>query len=135
MNQVRGFLHTATATLPYPPTTNNAYAVRNGRLVKTTEARDYARDVTERLFQETAWRKFKRSLTGGERFNVIIIVHPPDRLRRDIANTEKLVTDAIFKYLGADDTSIDRMLLERADRVVKGQLIVTVTATHKEETV
>lgn len=125
---------TITATLPYPPTTNSAYAVQRGRLVKTSEARAYAQDVTERLFEQSTWRKFKRSLTGRERFSVVIVVYPPDGLRRDIANVEKLVTDAIFKFIGADDTRIDRLLLERADRVTKGQLVVTVTATHKEET-
>ena len=34
-----------TFSLPYPPTTNHAYCVRNGRKVKTSTARAYAAEV------------------------------------------------------------------------------------------
>ena len=37
-----------TFSLPFPPSSNNAYAVRNGRKVKTSTARAYAAEVGHR---------------------------------------------------------------------------------------
>ena len=103
-----------TLELPYPPTTNHAYAVRNGRKVKTTTAREYATEV--------AWRVADHVRTGEQppenwtraRLDVHISVYPPDARRRDIANIEKLVVDAAAKQLGFDDSQIDVLTLRRA---------------------
>lgn len=112
--------------LPYPPTTNTAYAVRRNRLVKTTAARTYADSVLAVLMGDKASRAFRSSLRGSERFTVSILAYPPDRRRRDLGNIEKLATDSVFAFLGADDSAIDRLHLERGEIIKGGKLEVTV---------
>lgn len=112
--------------LPYPPTTNTAYAVRRSRLVKTTKAREYDYNVLAVLAGDKASRAFRSSLRGSERFTVSILVYPPDRRRRDLSNTEKLAVDSVFTFLGADDSAIDRLHLERGEIIKGGKLEVTV---------
>ena len=102
-----------TVTFPYPPTTNNAYAVRAGRKVKTDTARDYAIKVTEALLTNPDARRARATMHGTPRFRAIITVIPPDKRRRDLANVEKLATDALFKWLGQDDSQIDELILRR----------------------
>lgn len=112
--------------LPYPPTTNTAYAVQRNRLVKTTAARTYADSVLAVLMGDKASRAFRSSLRGSERFTVSILAYPPDRRRRDLGNIEKLATDSVFTFLGADDSAIDHLCLSRGEVVKDGRLEVTV---------
>ena len=100
-----------TFTLPYPPTANHAYTVARGRKIKTATARAYAHEVGWRVAEHmrgTSWRP-----TTTDRLQVTIGVHPPDSRRRDLANVEKLVVDAVCDQLNIDDSQIDRLVLER----------------------
>ena len=119
---------TATITLPWPPSTNNAYAVRNGRKVKTTEARAYAREIVFHVSTKKAWRALKNELRTVDRLKVSITAHYPDNRRRDLANLEKLVTDAIFTWLGVDDSQITDLRLTRGENKPDGALVYTVEA-------
>lgn len=119
---------TASATLPWPPSTNNAYLVRNGRKVKTTEARAYAREVVYHVSTKKAWRALKNELRTTRPLKVSITAHYPDNRRRDLANLEKLVTDAIFEWLGVDDSQITDLRLTRGENQLPGALVYTVEA-------
>ena len=103
-----------TLVLPIPPSTNHAYAVRNGRKVKTTAAREYASEVMWRVADEVRVEADSGFVTRDDRLAVTITVYEPDRRKRDLANLEKLVVDAVAKQLGFDDSQIDRLTLERA---------------------
>ena len=103
-----------TLTLPYPPSTNTAYAVVRGRKVKTMKARAYAHEVMWRVADEVRVDPDGGWPTADDRLAFIITVYPPDARRRDLANTEKLATDAICAQLNIDDSQIDRLTLERA---------------------
>jgi crossover junction endodeoxyribonuclease RusA len=105
-----------TVTLPFPPSTNHAYATVNGRRVKTAAARAYALEVAHRV------REHARALTQAEqpppdltteRLAVKIVAHAPDNRRRDLSNLEKLATDAVFKQLGLDDSQVDHLEITR----------------------
>lgn len=102
-----------TVTLPFPPTTNNAYAVRHGRKVKTDTAREYAIKVTEALMTSPDAKRARASMHGHPRLRAVLTLYPPDNLRRDVVNFEKLATDAVFKWLGQDDSQIDELILRR----------------------
>lgn len=117
---------TASITLPWPPSTNNAYAVRNGRKVKTTAARSYAREVVHAVSTKKEWRSLKNELRSTHALKVTITAHYPDRRRRDLANLEKLANDAIFTWLGVDDSQIVDLRLTRGDDRDGGALTVTV---------
>ena len=118
-----------TLTLPYPPTTNHAYTVARGRKVKSAAARKYQADVmlvcaASTRLRDASWSKLTR-------FAVRIIVHPPDNRKRDLGNTEKLAIDAVFGWLGLDDSQVDDLRLVRDEVQTGGLLVVeieTVTA-------
>ena len=102
-----------TLDLPYPPSTNHAYAVVRGRKVKTAIARAYAHEVGWRVANSVrtdpnGWRP-----TSTDRLTLTIAVYPPDRRRRDLSNVEKLCTDAVCAQLGVDDGQVDRLTLVR----------------------
>ena len=98
-----------TFMLPYPPTTNHAYAVSRGRKIKTMRARQYAEHV------HYAVRGARGSAPDlrGARLRVKIRMHAPDHRRRDLANIEKLAVDAVFAALDLDDAQIDVLTLVR----------------------
>ena len=58
-------------------------------------------------------RRARASIHGRPRFRAVISLHPPTNHRRDLANFEKLATDALFKWLGQDDSQIDELILRR----------------------
>lgn len=115
-----------TLVLPYPPSTNNAYAVLRGRKVKTRAAREYQANVQAACLVQFASQR--AGWTGDTRLKVEVIVHPPDRRRRDLANTEKLAVDAVFDWLGLDDSQIDELRLVRDEVQSDGLLLVSIEA-------
>ena len=102
-----------TFELPYPPTTNHAYLVRNNRKVKTSKARSYAYEVGIEVVK--ALRNTRWPTLGDARLAVRITVHPPDKRRRDLSNTEKLATDAVMHALNIDDSQIDSLTIVRGE--------------------
>ena len=115
-----------TFVLPYPPSTNTAYAVVRGRKIKTKKAREYADTVAAIAYQ------VDRDYTGDDywtagRLAVTLDMHAPDRRRRDLGNVEKLAVDAIAAQLGFDDSQIDVLTLRRqpVDRT-NPRLVITV---------
>ena len=104
-----------TFELPYPPTTNHAYLVRNNRKVKTSKARSYAYEVGISVVQAMRNAPAMFQSLCGKRLSVRMTVHPPDKRRRDLSNTEKLATDAVMHALGLDDSQIDSLTIERGE--------------------
>ena len=115
-------------SLPWPPSTNNAYLITRGRKVKTQAARRYAQDVTVACAtaEMRALRAYARAL-DDPRFAVTFIVHEPDRRRRDLSNLEKIATDAVFTWLNQDDCRIDDHHTIRAERMKPGSLTLRIT--------
>ena len=122
-----------TLSLPYPPSTNHAYTVRNGRKVKSAEARAYAHEVGWRVADHVRTGEQPPPSFDGTRLSVIIDVHPPDLRRRDLANLEKLAIDAVAHQLGFDDSQIDVLTLRRraVDRT-NARIILTLEAIPAE---
>lgn len=116
-----------TLELPWPPSTNHAYRNTSRGRAKTSAAKAYAEDVGYRCHTSPAARDFRTALTPASRFAVRITAHPPDRRRRDLANLEKIAIDAIFDWLGHDDSAIDDLHITRAEPRKPGALIVTIT--------
>lgn len=100
--------------LPWPPSTNHAYATVRGRRVKTREATAYAQIVAAWM-NTPAGRKAKEVWNGDTRFHVRLEAYPPDRRRRDLGNLEKVAVDAAFAWLHLDDSCIDDLHIVRLD--------------------
>ncbi len=119
-----------TLELPFPPTSNHAYATvttRGGaRRVKSAAARNYAllaQILTKRVHPIPPF-------TTTDRIAITITLHPPDARRFDIANREKILVDAISRALGFDDSQVDRITIERMPPDLGGRVIVRVEALH-----
>ena len=120
-----------TIELPYPPTTNHAYCVRNGRKVKTSAARAYASEVGYLVADHQRTDEQPPPDLTNEPLYVHITVHHPDNRRRDLSNTEKLVTDAVFKQLGLDDSRITLLVIERGPNKPEGALKYSILIDQK----
>lgn len=102
--------------LPWPPSTNNLYAVCRGRKIKSSAGRKYTQAV-----QAEIWNGH------GERFNdkrvkVEITLHQPTRRNIDLDGRLKALLDALTQCgVWADDSQIDELKVIRGE-VIKGGL-------------
>lgn len=87
---------------PLPPSTNNLYATgKDGRRYLTQKARDYKTN----LQREMMWRHTKKDVPEPP-FTLHFHLRFPDARRRDASNQIKLAEDAIFEFLGYDDSLV-----------------------------
>jgi crossover junction endodeoxyribonuclease RusA len=102
--------------LPYPPSINHYWRHNRGRHHISKEGLAYRRQVM--------WL-YKGEPEHTGRLSVAIDVHPPDKRRRDLDNTLKVVLDSLEKA-GAykDDSQIDKLLVTRKGS--GGYIVVTV---------
>lgn len=111
-------------TLPFPPSANNAYFnARKGR-VKTPRYREWA--------EEAGWeiRRQKPSRVLGHYVLTIDFVEN-DKIRRDIANFEKCISDLLVEHgLVDDDSMCVKMHLSRS-RGGRKQCVVMVEASSE----
>jgi len=120
-----------TISLPYPPSTNHAYTVANGRKIKSATARAYAHEVGWRVKEQL--RDVIRNggwLPGDTgRLAATVDIYQPDQRRRDLENTTKLAIDAVAAAIGFDDSQIDVLTLRRrpVDRT-NPRLVLTLEA-------
>ncbi len=110
-----------TIALPFPPSVNGYWRNINGRTLISVKGRAYKK-VVARLVQ---WNHAAKELQG--RLAVLVILHPPDRRKRDIDNSMKALLDSMQAagvYL--DDSQIDRLVIERGEVKKGGAAIVTI---------
>jgi len=109
-------------TLPFPPSVNGYWRNINGRTLISAKGRAYKKAVA-RLVQ---WSYAAEQLES--RLEVLVILHPPDRRKRDIDNSMKALLDSMQAagvYL--DDSQIDRLAIERGEIKKGGAAIVTIS--------
>lgn len=111
-----------TLTLPWPPQVNNLLTVARGRKILSKKARSFYDEAIVSVMQQgKAWRCLHGSL------RLILVLYPPNRRRMDISNRVKAAEDALVKAGVIDDDScVDSLVVERADPVAGGKVIVTV---------
>lgn len=99
-------------TLPLPPSVNNAYATVEGRRVLRKACRAFKHEAgwqVRKAVVEQEW-----DADPGGRYALRLRVFFPDRTRRDLDNTVKLLQDALFGALHLDDQAIDDLHVQRA---------------------
>jgi crossover junction endodeoxyribonuclease RusA len=101
--------------VPPPPSTNNLYTrgQGHGRRVLTDVARAYKDEVA--LLAIVASRAIQWRYSKGERLAFSLVLHFPNRRRRDLDNSLKAVLDSLAAALGFDDSCIDRITVERGE--------------------
>ena len=106
--------------LPYPPSLNRAYRTYRGRVILSKVARDYVKLVADEVGS--------RKLMLSSRLSVVFHIYPPDKRKRDIANTEKLICDSMTKAgVWNDDSLIDSLHLIRCSPENNGRVVVSIS--------
>lgn len=110
-----------TVDIPWPPSANRYWRNWQGRMVKSTEARNYQAAVGNQSLAEK-WDKFQH-----QRVKVFIEAFPPDKRKRDLDNVQKVTLDS-FEYSGVffNDEQVDDLRIVRREVVPGGLLRVTV---------
>lgn len=118
--------------LPWPPSVNHCYrsAVKRGHRVTylTKEGKDYKRSVAQLVMMARSRDEAPlEPLPGRVRYTVTLF--PPDRRRRDISNTIKVLEDALTTAgVWIDDEQVDELTIRRAQVAKGGRAIVEVSA-------
>lgn len=106
--------------LPFPPSINHYWRRVGTRTLISRGGRAFRQSVCSILAAQRL-----RPMEG--KLAVSVIVHPPDRRRRDIDNLQKALLDAL-EHGGAylDDYQIVKLSIERGDPVSGGKTLVTI---------
>jgi Holliday junction resolvase RusA-like endonuclease len=106
--------------LPYPPSVNHYWRRVGARTLISRGGRAFRVAVCSLLAARGV-----RPLSGP--LVVDVLIHPPDRRRRDIDNVQKALLDAL-QHGGAysDDSQIVRLTIEKGQPVEGGKTIVQI---------
>ncbi len=105
--------------LPYPPSVNRIWRRVGTKTVLSRDGRLYRERVAELLAGMDGF--------GDARLEVEILVHPPDRRRRDLDNVLKAPLDALtHARMFDDDSQIDRLVLDRGECKPGGFLAIRI---------
>ena len=109
--------------LPLAPSVNTYYRYVNNRVMTSKKGRAYRKEIAAIV----AAGRLKRF--GDARLSIAITMHPPDRRRRDLDNVLKCLLDSLqHAGLFKDDSQIDKLSIERGERIKGGMLNVKITA-------
>ena len=116
-------------TLPWAPSINSAKFYVNNRPVTSKKVKDFKKAVADEVIQN-----HRGEGLGKARLEVHIQAFPPDRLRRDLDNIQKVLLDALQAAgLFDDDEQIDYLSILRGPRMKGGMLNVQISETKSEK--
>ena len=114
-------------TLPLAPSVNAYYRYVGSRVLISKKGRAYRKEIAAIV----AVSRLKRF--GDARLSIAITMHPPDRRRRDLDNVLKCLLDSLqHAGLFKDDSQIDKLSIERGERIKGGMLNVKLTVMETE---
>lgn len=109
--------------LPYPPSANKYWRRVGQRLVLSRAARQFRRRVYDLWFVQKY--VFRRDGFGGAAVALKLLIHPPDRRKRDLDNLLKPICDAVAGAgLIEDDSQIRRIEIEFGPVVPDGMVLL-----------
>lgn len=114
-------------TLPWPPSVNHYWRNWRGRMVISGEGRDYR--------EAAAWsiRAAHANLELIGPLAVEILLHPPDRRRRDIDNPLKAILDAMQAGgVYQDDSQIKDLHLLMLEVAPQGKALVNIKTLEEK---
>jgi crossover junction endodeoxyribonuclease RusA len=104
--------------LPYPPSVNTYWGFKGSRRFLTKKANDFKLIVN---------LSSKRARFGADKVSIEILLHAPDRRRRDIDNICKPIFDAL-QAAGVfdDDSQVDQLMVSRGTVIKGGSCVVKI---------
>lgn len=131
-------LNCITLTLPWPPSDNAHKKV--GALRKTKKGKMYQARINtletnrfywevRQIIQDKLKKEGRNSFDSATKVGVQVLAYPPDAKKRDITNILKVLCDSL-QHGGVieDDYQICRLLIQRADIITPGRVIVRIEA-------
>ena len=122
--------------LPYPPSVNHFKKV--GCLTRTKSGKLYQARVNSpetTAYYYRVWHYIRsRGLKsfGSATISVEVLVHPPDKRKRDLDGILKVLLDSLQRGgLFDDDAQVARLLVTRCGTMEDGQIIVEVSEIEK----
>lgn len=113
--------------LPYPPSVNHAYMMRNGKKILKQEVAEYKHSVS--LMVSNAKQKFGNVPLP---FQMFVYVYPPDKRKRDLDNIIKVMQDGVCLGLKTDDSNIVSVAAIRCDAVKHGMVEIVFTECNAD---
>lgn len=109
------------AALPWPPSVNHYWATRGKSRYLSPHAQRWHKEAWATL--RAAWRG--KPMRGE--VAVLVVLHPPDRRRRDLDNLLKAVLDALVKaQVLRDDSQVAELHAVRREARRPGGVLVRV---------
>ena len=114
----RDILPMIELNFPYPPSVNNYWGFRGSTRFLTKTANDF------KLLVNIA---SKRARFGDDKVSIEVLLHAPDRRRRDIDNVLKPLLDAL-EAAGVfdDDSQVDQLMVSRGTVIKGGSCVVRI---------
>jgi crossover junction endodeoxyribonuclease RusA len=120
-----------TLVLPVPPSANSYWrSVSIGgrsRVLLSKRGREY-----KQLVRGIAIRERVQRFGAHVRVELAIVIHFPDKRRRDVSNTVKAAEDSLKGWAFVDDEQVDRLVVERGS-IDRGNPRIEVTITPMGE--
>lgn len=121
-----------TLLLPWPPSVNHYKRV--GKLIRTKNGKIYQPRINSRSTLAYYLEVAKRALlfepvkiAQGSNLQVTLLLHPPDKRKRDIDNILKVLLDSlVHANLIEDDFFIKKLVVEKFYPIKDGKVFVTI---------
>ena len=108
--------------LPFPPSINGYWRTFRNRRIISKRGREYRAQAIEVMQSLNL-----KGESVSERLSVRLTLHPPTLRKYDCDNFTKAVFDALTHAdFWEDDEQVDRLVIEKAEKVKGGKVIVKV---------
>ena len=117
------FITMIELNFPYPPSVNTYWGFKGSRRFLTKKANDFKSIVN---------LSSKMARFGADKVGIEILLHAPDRRRRDIDNICKPIFDAL-QAAGVfdDDSQVDQLMVSRGSVIKGGACVVKIKSLQE----